>query len=187
MVTKEQMNEVLRQLAAIYPAWKQAISTQDQADNLKRVWWDEFNRIGLDPKDLQRGVIQARATDSSFLPSLGQFIGWCESGGPNSLPGRHQAYQEACLHRDAGDWSSPAVYHAASRTGLYDLKTQSESKTRPLFFEHYADVCAEVQRGTVLELPAPEPVPEIAARPATQEDQELARKTLDELYKNLDM
>lgn len=156
MVTKDQMNEVLRQLAAIYPAWQQAIKTQEQADNLKRVWWDEFNRMGMEPEDLKSGVIKARSNDSAFLPSLGQFIGWCLKGRRGKLPTPEQAWQLASIAVGSNSWTNAAVYHAAARTGTYEIRNNPTKATRQLFFDHYADVVGEIDAGHSLSLPAPE-------------------------------
>lgn len=144
MVTKEQMNEVLRQLAAIYPAWQQAIKTQDHADNLKRVWWDEFNRLGMEPDDLKRGVIRARSSDSAFLPSLGQFIGWCRD---TQLPTKRQAWQEAT---EPYALKSGLVFEAYKRTGSWAIK-QGTKDSMQLFFDHYDDVIEEYREGARFE------------------------------------
>lgn len=179
MVTKEQMNEVLRQLAAIYPAWKQAIKTREDADNLKRVWWDEFNRLGMTTDDLQRGILVARKSDSAFLPSLGQFVGWCGSGVGIT---KHRAWQMAAMSASQ-KITDPLVYEAVRRTGRYDVQNGDERTIRPLFFEHYEQVCRESAEGEQFALPAPEPERYPEQKNIDPED---GRKTLDGLYAMLD-
>lgn len=179
MVTKDQMNEVLRQLAAIYPAWQQAIKTQDQADNLKRVWWDEFNRLGMEPDDLKRGVIKARSSDSAFLPSLGQFIGWCRE---SNNPTPEQAWHHIMTRSRDDQWLNGAIVEAVRRAGgSFYLKNGNDRYTRKLFTDHYQDVLSEQAQGAKFDLPSlPAPETEESGKLA---DPDTAREYLDNARK----
>lgn len=176
---------MLTQLKAMFPAWRQAIKSDSEEQAIKYTWAKALYRAGMGLDDIRRGLDRASREGNQFFPSCGQFIQWCEPEQAEHLPGRHQAYQEACLHQKGGDWSCPAVYHAARRTGLFDLKNQAETKMRPLFFEHYADVCAEIKQGAHLELPAPEEPPNIEAKEKTEADRQYARSQIKAIMQGL--
>ncbi len=73
------LNKVMSSIAAIYPAWKNAISSQEQANNIKKQWLIAFMENGI-TTDIQinKGLAQARKDTNPFLPPVGQFIEWCK-------------------------------------------------------------------------------------------------------------
>ena len=76
---KALINHLFRRLAAMFPAWKSAFDSEDTIKETKRVWFDSLVREGLtNPEDIERGLVKASKHDSPFLPSIGQFLGWCK-------------------------------------------------------------------------------------------------------------
>lgn len=74
------MNVVIKSIRAIYPAWRTAIKSQAELDNMKKEWLIGFmeNRIRTDIQ-IERGLKAARKDPNPFLPSIGQFITWCKA------------------------------------------------------------------------------------------------------------
>ena len=159
MVTKDNIDELVFQLSAIFPAWNNAIQSTEQANNLKRVWFTHLNDMGLTSQDLLRGLKKARMQESGFLPSLGQFASWCQATG---LPTKHQAWQIAANANELRPITNPLVLEAANRTKQFDIRNRNERDVKPLFFDHYADVLREHSEGVRFELPPPPPKKQIS-------------------------
>ena len=175
MITKQHIDEVIKQLAAVFPAWQAAIKTQDQANNLKRVWFDEVNRQGLTEEDLKQGLLKARQSDSPYLPSLGQFIGWCQ---PAKFPTVERAWQIAAMS-STNPITNPFIAEAVKRTGKYDIINRPERDIKPLFKDHYEEVISEAKQGSVFQLPESKPDQKILEEKPT--DPEESRKYIDQI------
>ena len=179
MITKQHIDEVIKQLAAVFPAWQAAIKTQDQANNLKRVWFDEVNRQGLTEDDLKQGLLKARQSDSPYLPSLGQFIGWCQ---PAKFPTVERAWQIAAMS-STNPITNPFIAEAVKRTGKYDIINRPERDIKPLFRDHYEEVISEAKQGAQFKLQAPqEPKKEIDFQKI---DMQESRKYIDRIMELL--
>jgi len=179
VITKQHIDEVIKQLAAVFPAWQAAIKTQDQANNLKRVWFDEVNRQGLTEEDLKQGLLKARQSDSPYLPSLGQFIGWCQ---PAKYLTVERAWQIAAMS-GTQPITNPLVAEAVKRTGKYDIINRPERDIKPLFKDHYEEVISEAKQGAQFKLPPPqEPKKEIDFQKI---DRQESRKYIDRIMELL--
>lgn len=147
-MSNNMIDEVIETLGAMYPSWRTASKDPD----VRYHWGRAMSRAGITGEQIKQGVMRAERDTSSFPPSVGQFIGWCND--------KHQltpmqAWQEASHSAAIGSWHDPAVYHAAQRTGTYAIRNDSSRDTMKLFFDHYADVVDEITRGAGLCLPAP--------------------------------
>lgn len=179
VITKQHIDEVIKQLAAVFPAWQAAIKTQEQANNLKRVWFDEVNRQGLTEEDLKQGLLKARQSDSPYLPSLGQFIGWCQ---PGKYPTVERAWQLSAMsgHKEI---DNTFVAEAVRRTGKYDIINRQERDIKPLFKEHYLEVIDEAKQGAQFSLPPPKkPTEKIEHE---QIDREQQKKVIEQIMNML--
>jgi hypothetical protein len=115
------INTLFRKLQAISPAWKQAFATSADVAEAKREWTIGLVAAGITSDELvEYGLAQARRSISPFLPSLGQFIRWCETGSRalSGLPTVDQAYEQIVRATNVAlsdyiDWRAvhPAVYH----------------------------------------------------------------------------
>jgi len=183
MIERTDIDELMINLSGIYPAWKQAVATPEEAKVMKRVWYNGILAANLGREDLQRGISEASNDHSKYLPSLGQFIAWCRSGSELS---KFQAWQMAALANDLKPINDPLVLEAAKRTGIFDIKNRDERDVRPLFFDHYADVLRERAQGVQFALPAPEPGPmPVSAEPITDEQRAENRRKIEEIMKGL--
>jgi hypothetical protein len=77
-ISEQVINKIFIELAAIYPAWKNAFPNQQALDECKRQWMKAFKETELDKWEyIERGLKEARADKNPFLPSVGQFVDWC--------------------------------------------------------------------------------------------------------------
>ncbi|MBZ4307983.1 phage replication protein, partial [Mycobacterium tuberculosis] len=72
-----------RQLKQIFPASTQTnLRTDAEEKTAKRQWIAAFAENGIRTREqLSAGVRHARASESPFWPSPGQFIKWCKDSG----------------------------------------------------------------------------------------------------------
>lgn len=61
----------------------------------------------------------------------------------------YQAYIEATHQR----YANAVIYETASRVGMYELRTKSESTMYPIWQKTYEKVCQEVRQGKTFTLP----------------------------------
>lgn len=147
------MDHTIKQLKAIFPAWHQAMRTEDEEQNLKYTWAKAFFEAGIGIDDIRRGLKRAARHPDKWMPSCGEFISWCMPAGE---PTAAQAYQQAAM----GRYVSPEALEAAKRTGEYDLRNNPNRELRRLFEDHYRDVLNEKREGKVFMLPKPDKKPE---------------------------
>lgn len=137
------VNALFTELKAIHPAWRAAWPSDQMENTAKRSWTKAFTAAGMcSIQQIRYGIDRCRASGSPFMPSVGQFLDWCQPSPENmGLPSVERAYLQACAaSHPAADTSAlhPAVWHAACEAGLYMLARQPEGKSRPVFERAYA-------------------------------------------------
>jgi len=79
------VNTLFEQLAAIFPAWRQAFDGPNGVKAAKRQWMIGLSENEINSTEkLNRGLAMARKSGSAFLPSVGQFVEWCKGGPDNN-------------------------------------------------------------------------------------------------------
>lgn len=78
-VVKQIVDAAIGGLKAIFPAWRQAVKSQKEADRLKVEYVKAFyeNKINT-PEQVKLGLKRARSEDRDFIPSPGKFCSWCK-------------------------------------------------------------------------------------------------------------
>lgn len=150
------VNALIKELKAIFPAWRQAWPDDNDLKAYKRSMTKGFiaERI-TNIEQIRFGVEACRQLPSDFVPSVGRFIAMCRPG-PEllGLPSEDEAYAEAArnAYPSGGSvvWSHPAVAHAAREVGLYNLSTMPLKASRMLFCRAYEIVCRRVANGEPL-------------------------------------
>ncbi|NLD14485.1 MAG: Replication protein P [Gammaproteobacteria bacterium] len=177
---------LFRELKAIFPAWRNAWPAADDEAAARRSWIKAFASAGLrNLEQIRFGVEQCRQSGRPFMPSVGEFIQWCQPS-PQAMgcPTVEQAYLQACaLAHPAADRENahPAVWHAASEVGLYELANLPTDRSRPMFERAYGMTLDMLVKGQPLRS-----IPK--ALPATvhvQASPERARSALDEIRTKL--
>lgn len=148
--------------ASVSTAWKRP---EDEA-SAKRQWIAAFAENGIhSKKQLSAGMRQARASGSPFLPSPGEFIGWCKHGDlvAAGLPDEDSLYGSVmtyCARRggynSAEDypWKTNAEYWMV--TGLYSMMRAgnlSEAELRVKCRSELRKMSQRIEAGE--EIPAP--------------------------------
>lgn len=75
----EIVNKLFKQLKAACPAMFHTLNHNDE-NSTKRQWIIGFIENGIKPAMINAGMRIARQQSNPFMPSVGQFIGWCEKG-----------------------------------------------------------------------------------------------------------
>ena len=71
------VNDIVKSLTAIKPAWKTAFSTKEQFNAYKKELTEELFANKVTMKQVEKGISRARSDVSPYLPSIGQFVRWC--------------------------------------------------------------------------------------------------------------
>lgn len=150
------VNLLIKELKAIFPAWRQAWPDDNDLKAYKRSMTKGFISEGITSiEQIRFGVHACRQLASDFVPSVGRFISMCKPTPEMlGLPSEDDAYAEATrnAYPNAGQvsWSHPAVSHAAREVGTYNLSTMPLKASRMLFSRAYAIVCRMLANGEPL-------------------------------------
>ncbi|WP_240776303.1 replication protein P [Nitrincola alkalilacustris] len=155
--TKAHVNMIFARFMAIYGhKFKSCFETENEIRIAKREW--ALSLAGFSESELVLAVNRCKET-LAWMPTISEFLAIIRDlNGDFGLPGLRRAYQEACLHADhpaQHRWSHPAVYCAGRETGWFQLRSEEESQTFPLFTYHYEIMCRRVRHGEDLRPPAP--------------------------------
>lgn len=90
------VDTLFKQLKQVFPAARQT-NLRSEADEsaAKKQWIAAFAENGIHRREqLSAGMQHARACESPFWPSPGQFIAWCQQGASRlfGLPDEHELY-----------------------------------------------------------------------------------------------
>lgn len=160
--TERLINDLFGQLRSIYPAWKQAWTSEELYRSAKATWTQALLDAGItDWSLIERGLSRCRLEPGDFIPSAGKFIERCWPT-PQELgaPDEETAYWEAQRNSHpalAGNerWSHRAVYHAANLCSRHSLLHLPADTGRLKFAKAYREVIQRLVRGEVLPEPAP--------------------------------
>ena len=123
LVTAERLiDRVFEQLIASCPT---LLSVQpEQLKILKQQWILGFAENGVKTFDqVKRGMAAARAKTNGYLPSVGEFISWCNNYNNHELGLPTQDELEARLQKYFGYAKEPHNFKFRSRAEYYLLKT----------------------------------------------------------------
>lgn len=135
------VNKIFNGLKAIFPAWAAAIKDQDYQNQAKAEWLKGLIENGItSDHQIEAGFVKARAHNSPFLPSIGQFIEWCKQATGVNHPPMEAVFAELqeWLKVNRKDWhnSSPLLQHIIRRNlDLYNYKQVFKDYDRVKLFE----------------------------------------------------
>ncbi len=138
------VNQTLRQLIAIKPAWKAALGDKSAVAQWKKAWTMAFAQHGI--KSLQQielGIHRAQRDASPFMPSVGQFIEWCNSVGVSDTE-IVDAFTRLIERKPA---ANDIEYATRLRCGYACKALLSHDKALSLFSSNMKQVAAKVARG----------------------------------------
>lgn len=152
------INQLFRELMAIFPGWKQAWPDNAAIGAAKASWTkafmaEKFSRI----EQIRFGIEECRKLGVDFPPSSGKFIKLCQPT-PEMLgiPPLERAFREACRNAHpsmAGQakWSHQAVWHTAKECGFEPLNRLETSLAMKLFERNYVITCRRMIEGLPLQ------------------------------------
>lgn len=156
---RDALNKVFGRLTTIFTGWRAAYPTEKRLAAGKQEFAKALIENGITSQEqIALGMRRARQENTSYFPSPGQFVAWCQPTPEDmGLPTVEQAFWEANNHRA----SHPAVELASLHTG-YDRTHLPAAKYRPVFERAYLALVRRVVQGDDLEqelvkaLPPPE-------------------------------
>jgi hypothetical protein len=147
------INDLFEQLIAMKKAFKQALPDDMEVKACKRAYLRAFMLSGISNlSQIQRGLDRLLLEPSPWFPDPGTFLSLCKLE-PQDIgaPTVQAAYAEACekSHPCYGEknWSHPAVRQAYHEVTPHTLRTESASKSRPLFEQAYNSALQELIEG----------------------------------------
>lgn len=192
------INYIFHKLQAICPAWQQSLAGMghDEKEQLlktiKREWLNSLMMEGISQHHIIDYALNCvKESGSPFLPTVGQFLGWCREGSiPDGIKTPMQAYKEVtaymCLPvNERKPWGlSPEVYHTLASLGdVYKWKHMQEKEHRKYWEDEYKNTLETLRNGQPL-IEAHEPKAFIENK-RTPLDKEKAINQLREMRKGL--
>lgn len=187
------VNKIFHTLTAIFPAWASAIRDQNYLNQAKTEWLKGLieNKITADYQ-IEAGFKKARAHNSPFLPSIGQFIEWCKSSQIQKYPSFETAYAEIIQYiarskheRSQFDLSDFVHHTIIHNMDFYNFQNLPVEKLSQEFRIAYRATEIEIQNGKPLRIPVmPSMIEEEKKQPATKERADESLKKLNSLFED---
>ncbi|MEI9824658.1 replication protein P [Klebsiella pneumoniae] len=160
------VDALFMQLKQIFPAATQTNLRSDADERVaKQQWIAAFSENGIRTREqLSAGVRHARASESPFWPSPGQFIKWCKDSGTvlgvtlvDVMNEFHRYSREKGLHTGGAErfpWSHPVMYWVVTdtRRAMYQRQL-SEAETEKYAAKKLEDWALKVAAGE--QIPSP--------------------------------
>ncbi len=151
------MDHLFDRLSGKYSSrWTSQFKSDRDVENWRAEWSETFAKRGITPEEVARGL-DACNDLYTWPPTLPEFLKACR---PELDP--MSAFREAVdqmarrLSGQKENWSSPAIYWAATRFGSYDLAHMNYDAAKARWTRLLAEASAEPPR----EIPeAPKPLP----------------------------
>lgn len=175
-------NDFFRKLKTCYPSWRQQLKTKEEHTMFKQQWLLAFAENNINtPEKLELGLSFARKSESSWLPAVGEFIGWCTPTAESlGLPNVNEAYREAIFHTPEKEWSCSLVYFA--RLSIQqELRTLPEAQSFKIFNRMYEAVLDRILKGEELSAP-PKPLP-APNQVSKRTDPKIVGGIIDDIFK----
>ncbi|MDE1511982.1 replication protein P [Serratia nevei] len=165
------VDSLFRSLKQVFPAATQTnLRSESDESAAKKQWIAAFAENGIRSREqLSAGMQHARASESPFWPSPGQFIAWCKQGAirASGLPEEAELYDMVMDYSarrglydtpEAFPWTSNAAYWMVTK--LYSqqrVQGLSEQDLRKRCGKELADMSKRIEAGE----PIPAPVVQI--------------------------
>lgn len=134
------VNRVMKTILANSPAWSVSLKGTDSINDYRQQLVKSFleNKI-TEMSQVELGLKRIRKEPTNFLPSVGQFIGWCKpTAEAIGCPDVDEAYNEACRYKySKKTLSHPCIAYALAKISMFDLSTKTEKQTKPQFEKLY--------------------------------------------------
>jgi hypothetical protein len=192
------INGIFKSLQAIFPAWRQAFPDDAAVAEAKRQWTMGLIEAGLTSAGaIKPGLALARKSRNPFIPSIGQFVGWCQDAAKARIgfPSDDAVIVQILdFSRTRGTKHQSAIHPVAywiyQHVDLYALKHAADTReAKRILAGAYHE--AEEKAAAGYEFPeSPKLLPDdVAARPAPTAEQiaerERARAALKGMFRGV--
>ena len=177
----EIVNKLFKQLKAACPAMFHTLNNNDES-SIKRQWIIGFIENGINPAMINAGMRIARQPSNPFMPSVGQFIGWCEKGLAEEygLPtaesltkaviefGKYKGFDDFCDYdygSDANYWLINDLHRIMQDENLGIEKLQLRAE------KMIAEMAKKIMKGYVIPTPNKALPKKVEERPLSKEMQ----------------
>lgn len=146
------IDHLFNRLDGAYPhKWRSNFASQQAIDNWAESWVEAFEEEGITPGDVKAGLRECRRR-FAWPPSCAEFIQACRPG-LDAMSAYHEALAGLVARGkgEAGTWSHPAIYWAATLLRT-DLMSQSHAQVKTRW---EAALQAQLARTEWAEIPAP--------------------------------
>lgn len=177
-------------MKAIFPAWTAALKTPELEAEARRQWLQGLLENGIDSDEkIRAGLARCRSHNSPFLPSIGQFVEWCNESAEVAagLPSETIAYRAFIdvmrAPSYAKDWAAhhPAVFWVYSQIPVFDWNHMVEKESRKEFNALWSEARKMAREGFNFSACLPKPEDVKAPEPAKPCDPEVGERTFREL------
>ncbi|CAI0819779.1 Replication protein P [Serratia entomophila] len=159
------VDALFRQLKQVFPAASQT-NLRSEADEsaAKKQWIAAFAENGIRSREqLSAGMQHARASESPFWPSPGQFIAWCKQGviRASGLPDDSELYEMVMVYSaKRGLYDTPEAYPWKSNACYWMVtKLYSEMRGLNLAEAELRKRCSKELSAMSKRIEADEPIP----------------------------
>lgn len=189
------VNDLFIELSGIFPAWKNAFDGIDGIRAAKRNWMAGLVDAGINQiSQIQNGLRKARQSDNPFMPSVGQFINWCNVNPEElGLPSVNTALNEILSRQrlpefgqGQKEYSCGFVFAIANyiECDSYRFARMETEKANKEFSVVYNRYLKRAIAGEVFEIPVM--IEDKKDRPVTREEcKNFATKHIDALKKSV--
>lgn len=143
-IVRKLVDQVFAQLEAIFPAnYKNVFSSEEKVNASKKEWVKSFfennvNNIAM----IAVGIKKARAVNTGFLPTTGQFVTWCKSDSEDN----GHSFDRFIERKQPKDYAEHVTRHKIG----YKCRTQlPEEKARKLWGETIDRIRSRIASGEI--------------------------------------
>ena len=140
------IGRIFERLEVIYGSKLADLWRSGNQQAVKAAWAEGL--AGFTAQEIQRGL--EKCLDHKFPPVLPEFRAFCRSA-PNAEAAYHEACEQLPKRAERRDtWSHPAIYWAAQKIGLFDLRNSTWGNIQKRWGAVFGD---EIAKGAWLPVP----------------------------------
>ncbi len=165
---KRYNNDIFKRVIAICPAWKQAFSTKEAAQDMRREWLIGFaDAKGITSETIEYALSRLRKRGNPFMPSIGEFLAWCDEGRlPAGTKNEEKSFLEVIAYnrrprkrREPSELSAE-TYHTLTVIDGFYFRGLNTGKAEEYWSKHHKQTLECMKNGQPLNI-APPPAEKI--------------------------
>ena len=186
VLPREWIKKLFKELALIFGnPWTSQFDSDDVFESHIRLWQEGLSKRS--GREVALGLAKCKSKPPGlngkvWPPNLPEFNSMCDPAPEDAgLPSTREAFLFAC----GRNWVNPAIYDAAVRVGIFELRNWPEQKSWARFEKSYAETVGKAFRGDPI-TGAPGREPRLERKTMSKEARKvLAVEALKEIKKGL--